>query len=192
MRRARPAWVGYSSAACPPASRCLASCGSDRSPNSRGSKMRSVNRHAPSTRSNRSWYSPARIGCSPWPVTCSTVKQLRAVAVAPSTCTVTLVIWWRVCGVPSAIDDHAVVVRARFGRRRAAGGRGGSSRARRARTVPPHRRGRRRRAECAYSWISAVISLVIGHRIAPERIGTVAQPRTLPECTRVHPASSIS
>ena len=38
-----------------------------------------------------------------------------------------------------------------------------------------------------------MICLVIGHAAHGRvRIGTVAQPRTLPECTRVQPASSIS
>ena len=142
--RARRAWVGLVMRLVPLSSPS-GFMWPDMSPNRRGSKMRSVNRHVPSTRSNRSWYSPARIGCSPWPVTCSTVKQLRAVAWSPSTPTVTFVIWCRVCGRAVGVDDDAVVDRCGLRPRPVGGGRGGSSRARRARRAPRPRRDRRRR-----------------------------------------------
>ena len=152
--------------------------------------MRSVNRHAPSTRSKRSWYSPARIGCSPWPVTCSTVKQLRAVAAAPVDLHRHVRDLVQRLRRAVVVDDHAVVVRARLG-----GAAQPAVVAGRAELGVLEQRGDT--VEVAGVEQERVLvdqrgDLVVDRSSATGRIGTVAQPRTLPECTRVQPASSIS
>ena len=131
MRRARRASVGCSRVVRPGV---IASgyvrtrmC-RDRSPNRRGSKTRSVNRHAPSTASKRSRYSPAedRVQTLPGDLQHGEVAA-GASRSSPSTCDRHVRDLVHRPRRAVVVDDHLVVERARLGRAAQHAGRGGST-----------------------------------------------------------------